>query len=509
MENVYPGVRCDVPSHVYQATFSPNIHWSEQFAAGSEILEYWQGLARQYNVYQKVKLNSKVEDVAWDEKKSLWNVKVRDLKRDSLSSEEANFVLPAIGRFNDWKLPKIPGISDFRGHLRHVSNWDSSFDVTDKKVAVIGNGASGIQLVPNIQKRVKRLDHYARNRTWIATSFAGDERLSESQTFSEAQNESFKDPQVYLTFRKQLEDKYWRRFEAFFRGSNFNEAVRGDFTQVMTERLEKKPELVGKMIPEFSPNCRRPTPGPGYLEAICEENVDYIQTPIERITSKGVQTTDGRTREVDAILCATGANIDMVPPFPIRAKGVDLQSAWRSDGLFGFPYTYLGLATPGFPNLLFVYGPHGAGASGTTPQSVEVQLTYYAKLLRKVSREGIKTIVPSKKAADEFVDYSDALFSKTVLSDNCSSWYNSGRPGARIHGLWPGSGMHVTAVRREPRWEDWEYEYLSESGNRFEWFFGNGATKKETDPDSDVTSYLKLPSKTDLRDLHESWWDVP
>ena len=506
---MYPGVRCDVPAHVYQATFSPNIHWSEQFAEGSEIREYWQGVAQKYDVYQKVKLNSQVEDVAWDEKGSVWEVKVRDLEKNTLFSERADFVLPAIGRFNAWKLPDIPGISDFKGHLRHASNWDPSFEVSGKNVAVIGNGASGIQLVPNLQKRVKRLDHYARNKTWIATSFAGDERLSVSQKFSDAQKQSFEDPQVYLGFRKELEDKYWRRFEAFFRGSSFNEAVRDDFTQIMRERLQKRPEMLDKMIPDFSPNCRRPTPGPGYLEAICEDNVDYIQTAIKRITKTGIETEDGRSRDVDAILCATGANIDMVPPFPIRAKGVDLQSAWKFDGKFGFPYTYLGLATPGFPNLLFIYGPHGAGASGTVPQSIEVQLAYYAKLLRKVAREGIKTIVPSNEAADEFVDYSDALFAKTVLSDNCSSWYNSGRPGARIHGLWPGSGMHVTAVRREPRWEDWEYEYLSESGNRFAWYFGNGATKKETDPASDVTSYLKLPSKTDLRDLHESWWDVP
>ena len=166
------------------------------------------------------------------------------------------------------------------------------------------------------------------------------------------------------------------------------------------------------------------------------------------------------------------------------------------------------MATPGFPNLLFVHGPHGTGASGTVPHAVEVQLTYYAKILRKVAREGIRSRVPLRKAADDLVEYSDALFEKTVLSDNCSSSYNSGRPGSRIHGLWPGSDLRVTAVRREPRWEDWEYKYLSESGNRFAWYLGNGWTKKEKDPSSDATSYLKIPSGIDLRDLYESWWSL-
>ena len=436
-------------------------------------------------------------------------MKIQDLGSDTVLFEKADFVLPAIGRFNAWKLPDIPGISDYKGHLRHASNWDPTFDASEKSVAVIGNGASGIQLVSNIQKLVKHLDHYARNKTWISASFGGDERPIESQPFSKEQKQIFQDPQKYLEFRKDLEDKYWRRFGALFRGSAENAEVRNTFTKLMKERLKKKPELADRLVPDFAPLCRRPTPGPGYLEAISEDNVDYIQAPIKRITATGIETTDGEVRAVDAIFCATGANVDMAPPFSIRAHGIDLKAAWKPNGQFGFPYTYLGAATPGFPNLLFVHGPHGTGASGTVPQAVEVQLTYYAKILRKVAREGIRTITPSKKAADDFVEYSDALFAKTVLSDNCSSWYNSGRPGARIHGLWPGSGLHVTTVRREPRWEDWEYTYLSESGNRFAWYFGNGWTKKENDFEADAVSYLKLPSQIDLRDLHESWWDLP
>ena len=445
----------------------------------------------------------------WEENESHWSLKIRDLKSDSVYTEKADFVVPAIGRFNAWRMPDIPGISEYKGHLRHASNWDPSFDPFGKSVAVIGNGASGIQVVANLQKPVKRLDHYARSKTWVAGAFAGSERTFESQPYSEEQKQSFQDPKTYLAFRKPLEDRYWRRFGSLFKGSEANLKARDSFMQNMKERLNKKPELLDRLIPDFSANCRRPTPGPGYLEALSQDHVHYIQTPIKRFTETGIETVDGEIRDVDAILCATGANVDMAPPFPIRAYGVDLAAAWKSDGLFGFPYTYLGLSTPGFPNLLFVHGPHGAGASGTVPQSVEVQLTYHAKLLRKVAREGIKSVTPTKEATDDFIEYSDAFFAKTVLSENCSSWYNSGRPGSRIHGIWPGSGMHVTAVRREPRWEDWEYTYLSESGNRFAWYFGNGGTRKETDLTSDATSYLKIPSEIDLRDLHESWWNLP
>ncbi|KAK4641391.1 hypothetical protein QC761_502310 [Podospora bellae-mahoneyi] len=513
LENTYPGVRCDIPSHVYQSTFEPKTDWSDQFAPGGEIRDYWQSVAKKHDVYRLARFGTRVQSLEWDAGESVWKVSTQHKEEEGPKVEEFDFVLNAIGRFNAWKLPDYEGIESYKGHLRHASHWDGEFDVDGKTVAVIGNGASGIQLVANLQKRVKQLDHYARNKTWIAGSWAGDERTAGPQPYSEEQKELFaRDPTAYLKFRKELEDKYWRRFSAFFRGSETNIDLRERFIEIMKQRLKKKPELLEHIVPDFSPNCRRLTPGPGYLEAISEDNVEYITSRIARFTKDGIVTVDGRERKVDAVFCATGANVDMVTPFPIKGQdGTELRELWDPESKtgYGFPYTYLGLATPGFPNLLFVHGPHGTGPSGTVPHSVEVQLVCFAKILRKVAREGIKSIQPSRRAADEFVEYSDAFFTSTVLSDNCSSWYNGGRPGGRIHGIWPGSAGHVTAVRREPRWEDWEYTYLGPEGNRFAWYFGNGWTSKEADENSDMTSYLRLPGEVNLKDLHESWWDLP
>ena len=467
-------------------------------------------MARKYDVYRFAKFKQSVDEVTWDENESVWLLRNRHVETGEITVVRADVVLTSIGRFNAWKLPDYPGINDYKGHLRHASHWDPSFDPAGKKVAVIGNGASGIQLTANLQKVAGRLDHYARNKTWIAASWAGDERTLEPQPLSEEQVKSFEDPKTYLAFRKELESKYWRRFSSFFRDSKPNQELRETFIEIMKRRLAKKPELFKDMIPDFSPNCRRLTPGPGYLEALTEDNVDYIRTPIKRFTETGIETEDGVHREVDAIFCATGANIDMVPPFPIRAYGKDLGKDWTpGSGGHGYPFTYLGLATPGFPNLFFIHGPHGTGPSGTVPHSVENQLAFFSRALRKISREGIKTIQPSQKAAEEFIEYADAFFARTVLSDNCRSWYNGGIPGGRVHGVWPGSSGHITTIRREPRWEDWEYEYLGDSGNRFAWYFGNGWTRREQDPESDMTSYLKIPEEVDLRDIHESWWDLP
>lgn len=505
-ENTYPGVRCDIPSHVYQSTFSPKTDWSDLFAPGAEIRDYWQYVARKHDVYKLAKFQHRVDGLVWDAELGKWALNVRNLANGEVLHDKADFVLTCIGRFNAWRLPEYPGMDEYKGILRHASHWDPDFDPRGKRVAVIGNGASGLQLVPNLQRTVAHLDHYARSKTWIAASWAGDERTLDPQPYSGEQKEALgKNPEAYLAFRKEMEDKYWRKFSSFIRGSQANASVRALFTKVMAERLSKKPELLEQILPDFSPNCRRLTPAPGYLEALQAPNVAFIRTPITRFTETGIEAEDGTHREVDAVFCATGANGDMVPPFPIHGtNGTELSAVWEE-----FPYTYLGAATPGFPNLFFVHGPHGTGPGGTVPHSVETQVTFYAKLLRKASREGIKAMVPSKAATDDFVEYCDAFFAQTVLTEGCSSWYNGGKPGNRIHGLWPGSGVHVSMVRREPRWEDWEYEYLEAGqGNRFAWYFGNGGTREEQEDGSDLTGYLRVGGDVDLRNVHENWWSV-
>ncbi|KXJ89592.1 4-hydroxyacetophenone monooxygenase [Microdochium bolleyi] len=522
-ENVYPGVRCDVPAHVYQSSVEGNPQWSEKFAQGAEIREYWQALARKHKVYEHLRLSHEVKELQWAQDTGKWNVEVEELTTNERSVEKFDFVLTAIGRFNSWKLPEYPGLDEYRGHLRHVQDWDPSFKPAGKRIAIIGNGASGIQLVSNLQKTVAHLDHYARNPTWIAPSFSGDDTSIEPIAIDPDAKASFHDPEQYLAFRKLQTDKYWRRIKGWLKGHQDNTTAQQEYTDILHTKLSGKPELVESLTPSFSPHCRRLTPGPGYLEALAQDHVEYINTPIKRFTPTGIETLDGKHRAVDAVFCATGSH-GQLPLFKIHGShGAELGSMWQpraqgsSEEGYGFPYTYLGVGTPGFPNLGFLIGPNGSGRSGTVPYAAEIHVSFYAKLLRKMSREGIRTVQPRRDAADDFVRWSDAFFSTTVLSEGCSSWYNGGQPGGRIYGLWPGSAAHLASILREPRWEDWEYDYVEVQDpgtgalvdNRFAWYFGNGTTKKELDPETDMTSYLKLPEHLDLRDLHESWWSIP
>jgi len=471
-------------------------------------------VAKKFDVYRYCRFRTKINSAEWDEEKGKWVLCSQNVDTGEVSEgEEFDFLITAIGHFNEWKMPDYPGINDYKGHIRHSSNWDPSFDPKGKRVATIGNGASGIQVTTELQGVAERVDHYARNRTWIAGSFnpAMKERKNVAMPFSPEQLEGFKDPGKYLEFRKLLEGSFFRRFEALLKESETTKTSREAFKELMRTRLGGDEELLEKLVPDFPPFCRRLTPGPGYLEAITKPNLDFIQTPIDHFTETGIATVDGVHRSVDAVICSTGANVHFAPPFPIRSGEYDLSRDWRPEGHFGFPYTYLGIATPGFPNLAFVLGPNPPGISGTVPHGAEVQVTYIAKLLRKLSGQGIKSLVPSKRAGDDFLAYCDAFFPRTNMSMKCSSWYNGGRPGARIHGVWPGSSAQMARILREVRWEDFEYVYCSggdgREGNRFA-YFGNGMTGKERDAESDLTPYLRLEGENDLRDLHEGWWEV-
>lgn len=450
--------------------------------------------------------------MAWDDSTKEWSVTARDLVSDTTRVETFDFVLSATGRFNAWRLPNYPGQSVFKGLIRHASNWDPTFDPEGKRVAVIGNGASGIQLTSHLQRTAARVDHYARNKTWVSASFSGHETSLDPLPISPEQRRLFQeDPDAYVKFRKEAESAYYRGFHGWTKGHPSLAEQREKYVAHMSQGLAEKPDLISAFIPDFSPACRRLTPGPGYLEAITSDNVDYVRTKIKRFTPTGIETEDGVHREVEAIFCATGANVDMIPPIPIIGQnGDDLSQVWREDGKYGFPYSYIGSATPGFPNLLYIHGVNGSGRAGTVPHNVESQVTFYARILRKVAREGIASIQPKKQAADQFVEWSDAFFATTVLSEKCSSWYNGGKPGARVHGLFPGSATLVSILHREPRWEDWDYEYLAEAkGNPFLWYFGNGCSRRELDPEADLTTYLGRPGEVELRDVHEGWYNIP
>ncbi|KAI6082644.1 putative monooxygenase [Hypoxylon rubiginosum] len=479
-ENRYPGVACDIPSHVYQYSFEPNPKWSKLFSTGGEILEYVKHVAAKYKVDKKIKYSTKVVGAKWDDARGVWTVQTEHSGDTVTQGElEAEILISATGSLNNWKWPEIEGLHDFQGKLVHSANWDDKWDYTGKTVALVGCGSSAIQILPHLQKKCPKVLNFIRGGTWISQPFGStliQEVLSKSSepgnyTYSEEEKARFADDhEFYQKFRHEMESFINKDFPCLFPGSDEEVAGTRAIREVMTSKLKSVPGLYETIEPKFTPGCRRLTPGPGYLEALTKDNVELVKTDIAKVTNDSLITKDGREYKVDAIACATGFDCSYMPRFPIMGKdGQSIQSRWKNRAT-----AYMSLSVPGFPNYFVVGGPNAAMGGGSLLLIVEAVIQYVTLAVQKISREHIKSMEVKEAALNSWVRKLDRYFPDTVHADSCTSWYKT---NGEITGLWPGSSLHARLTLDHPRWEDFSYEY-SEGFDELE-FMGNGWTRAD------------------------------
>ncbi|KAH0591296.1 hypothetical protein H2248_001384 [Termitomyces sp. 'cryptogamus'] len=517
--NRYPGLACDIPSHSYQLTFEDNKDWSAFYAPGPEIRAYLNRVVDKYALRPFIKLRHRITSAIYNEDTGKWHLKVRRPARGSPTEagehvlwnwktdfeefdDTADLVLAGLGGLSRWSWPDIPGFGSFKGQVIHSAEWDaneSGWQETvkgwgNKRVAVIGVGSSAIQLVPSLQPHVKHLSNYVRGKTWISGVFLRDRliQLAKGEAvnnyyFTEEDKKNFQDPDFYRDFRWQLECELNSANSATLRGTEASIGAQIAFQEDMKERLVKKPWIADHLIPDFSPACRRLTPGPGYLEALCEDNVDFIPTPIKRITPTGIETEDGKHEEIDILVCATGFDTSFRFGFPIIGRnGIDL-----SDKYDPHPRTYLSIATDGFPNWFQTLGPSAGVGAGSLLVIMEKQVDYVVAATLKLQRERLKSIEVKPEAVADFDAYLESYFPTTVFSGKCRSWYKSGKEEGRVIALWPGSSLHAARALSHPRWEDYNYERLDGSvKNRLYWL-GDGQTVDDKNPNGDKAWYMK------------------
>lgn len=274
--------------------------------------------------------------------------------------------------------------------------------------------------------------------------------------------------------------------QSTLKDSAMQKGAREAFKASMLKRLAKKPWIADHLIPSFGVACRRLTPGPGYLEALCEDNVDFVPTPIKRITESGIETADGQLHEVDIIICATGYDTTFTYPFPmIGRNGVSLASKWKPH-----PRSYLSICVDDFPNWFYSLGPNSAVGSGSLLALIEYQVEYAVKVALKMQREGLKSIEVKREAVEDYDEYIEHYFPTTVYSEKCRSWYKMGKEEGRVVALWPGSCLHALIALKDPRWEDFNYQRHDGAKNRLRWL-GNGMTYNEQYMTGDRAWYLR------------------
>lgn len=417
-DNTYPGCACDVQSHLYSFSFALNPDWSRMYSPQTEIWAYLQRCASDYNILPYIRFGHEVLDVSWNSEKSHW------LIRTSQGDYSANVLVGGVGALCEPSLPQIPGIEDFEGRIFHSSRWDHNYDLTNRRVAVIGTGASAIQFVPEIQPKVAKLNLFQRTPPWIIPR--------DDREITDFEHKLFKNfPFTQRLFRTAIylfRETYVLYFRhPFIMKLNRNIALRH------LERSVADPELRSKLTPNYIIGCKRILISNNYLPSLCKPNVDVITAPISQILPNSVITEDGAEREVDTIILATGFHVTDLPFAKVikGREGKSLEEVWN-----GAPKAHLGTTISGFPNFFLLLGPNTGLGHNSVVYMIESQITHIVKALDYMRKHNISTIEPRIEAQTSFVKEVEENMQGTVwTSGGCASWYldSTGRNST----LWP------------------------------------------------------------------------
>ena len=335
--NSYPGVQCDVPSHIYVFPFAPNPEWSHFYSTGPEIKDYFQKTVEEWGMLRDVQFNTTVEGAYWDEAKSQWRLEIRH-KDTGQRTERADVLISARGILSHWRWPDINGLHDFKGHKVHSAAWNHDFDYSNKRVGLIGNGSSAIQILPEVSKLPgTKVQCFQRGPTWVVSrhtpaKLVGSDDQSYNPVYREVDKAKFRDPEEIKKYRKMIIGNVNRGFRIFVKGSKQQDDIKQFAHDQMATKLNNDPDLCAKLIPEFEVGCRRVTPGAGYLESFTRDNVKLTMSHIDYIDERGIKTKDGQYYELDVIICATGFDVTHRPPFPIVGRNeVSLGEKWKDE----------------------------------------------------------------------------------------------------------------------------------------------------------------------------------
>lgn len=421
-QNKYPGCRCDVPSHLYSFSFALNPDWSESFSTQAEIHRYLRKVAEDHGVIPRIRFNTRIESMRWDDDDKRWVLRTSD--GDVITGDS---VITAHGFLSEPALPQIKGMETFGGRLMHSAQWDPSYDVTGKRVAVIGTGASAVQIVPKVHETARRLYVFQRTAAWILPHRGRPISDLERRVYRRV-------PSVQRLVRAF----HYYRAEFLFLPALLRSQRLDMIRKMSLDQLDNQvpdPELRKKLTPTFEPGCKRLTPTNEYLPAIASPKTELVTDGIREITADGVVTNDGTLREVDVVILATGFRVtDNSFPGVITGKdGRTLREVWDETGSMA---GYNGTTFAGFPNLYMLAGPNTGIGHTSLVYMIEAQLPYIVQALQLMDERGIAAL---DVRPDVQASYNEMLQRKLVLSvwntGGCSSWYLD--KNGRNTTIWP------------------------------------------------------------------------
>jgi cation diffusion facilitator CzcD-associated flavoprotein CzcO len=428
-DNAYPGAACDIPSHLYSLKSDPYPYWSSLYAPRKEIYEYLQWVAKKHNIHKYTKFNSNASSAKFNKENSYWEIGI-----NNESTITANIVVPALGPLAVPAYPKIDGIDSFEGIKFHSALWDEKVSIKNKKVAVIGTGASAVQLVPAIAKEASQLYLFQRTASWVLPKMKGRYDADRQKKFEK----------YPILMRIEREKIFWRQELLHFLFKNpggFFSRKGKEFALSYMKRKIKDPELRQKVTPNFTIGCKRLLQTNDFYPALTQPNVGVITDGIQKITSNSIITNDGKEYPVDIIIFSTGFHPGEVSHLNITTKsGNDIMTVWK-----GIPKAYKGITTNDCPNAFFLVGPNTGLGHNSIIHMIESQTDYIIKCIKYMDKNKLKTLEVKKDAEDTYMKKIYAALENSVWQKGgCASWYQN-EQGIN-YTLWPNS---CTNYRKE------------------------------------------------------------
>ncbi|MDT0200685.1 NAD(P)/FAD-dependent oxidoreductase [Nocardioides sp. AE5] len=400
--NHYPGLAVDIPSVTYSFSFEPNPHWSRWYAPGAELKRYCEHVADSYDVRRHMRFGVEVTGARWDDETGEWHVALADG-----SVERATYLVAATGFLSQPKVPDIPGIESFTGKVIHSTDWDHDYDFTGKRAALIGTGATGVQLVPEVARMAAELTVYQRTAIWVTpkVDFAmpgpvqkAFRRVPLTQRAARIWNSSVLEALLAGVIN----------YKVLKPGAKAAEAL----AKHHLARSVKDPELRRKLTPDYDFGCKRPTFSNTYYPTFNREHVHLETSGIERVEGTTITAVDGTCTEIDVLVLATGFSLweTNFPAFEILGRdGLDLGKHWRETRFT----SYQGITASGFPNLIGTASPYSySGLSFFT--TIEAQMKHLDRLVTEMRRRGASRFEVKESAAEEFTDRMEELVADSV-----------------------------------------------------------------------------------------------
>ncbi|KAF8205375.1 hypothetical protein K438DRAFT_1670245 [Mycena galopus ATCC 62051] len=455
-DNIYPGASSDVATHFYSASTDLNPNWSATHTPQAEMYAYWRNLATKYNLYPRIVFNRSVISAEWSVKEQLYHIITEDVQSGTRFSTTAKILISALGILDIPRYPDIAGLSSFKGEMFHSARWDTGVDLREKRVAVVGNGASAIQFVPPItEDPTVQVTEFCRTPNW----FLPPKRA----VYSPWWKWTFK----YVPFAM----RFYRLFLYLRTEMNYltvfsKPTFRAKATLILTGYIKQTApkEYHEFLVPNYTLGCKRMLLDTGFLRSLHRPNMNLNWDGIQSICENGIVTKLGEKLPFDVIIFATGFTADEYPVKVVGSAGNTVQEYYNSQN---GPKAYLGTTVPGFPNFFMIAGPNIATGHTSAIYTEELQIGYIIKFVRPILNNLVATFDVTPRATDAYNDVIQARMARSVWV-TCTSWYRTGGEG-KVSSIFPGPMFLFAWWLRAPRWGDYNVVPMSRKWGQKLW----------------------------------------